>query len=110
MDSRLALAATEMAEGLSRAIIVEESRTHLSKEVHQAVEELGKHGVHATPQILSGSPAHALVQEAERWGADCIFLGAKRHGGIEGALLGSVSNAVAAQSHCSVEIVRPLCS
>ena len=45
--------------------------------------------------------------EAEKWGADCIFVGARGLNGLERLLLGSVSTAVASYAHCSVEVVRP---
>jgi nucleotide-binding universal stress UspA family protein len=47
-----------------------------------------------------------LITEAEDWDADCIFVGAKGMRGIERLLIGSVSAAVAARAHCSVEVVR----
>lgn len=50
--------------------------------------------------------ADQLVEEAETWNADCVFVGAKGTRGIERLLLGSVSSAVAARAHCSVEVVR----
>lgn len=51
---------------------------------------------------------HLLVKEAETWGADCIFVGARGLGAVSRFLLGSVSTAVAARAHCSVEVVREL--
>lgn len=54
-----------------------------------------------------GNPKQMLVDLAESWHADSIFVGANRFGSrIERFLLGSVSAAVAARAHCSVEIVR----
>jgi nucleotide-binding universal stress UspA family protein len=54
-----------------------------------------------------GNPKEVLIEIAERWKADAIFVGANRYGGrIERFLLGSVSAAVAARAHCSVEVVR----
>lgn len=54
--------------------------------------------------------AHVRSQEklndADTWGADCIFVGAKGTRGIDRLLLGSVSSAVAARARCSVEVVR----
>ena len=47
-----------------------------------------------------------LVDEARAWNADCVFLGAKGHGRIKRMIIGSVSAAVAARAHCSVEVVR----
>jgi nucleotide-binding universal stress UspA family protein len=54
-----------------------------------------------------GSPKQILLQEAERWGADCIFVGARGLNRRARFLLGSVSSAIAARAHCSVEIIRP---
>ncbi|HWQ32851.1 MAG TPA: universal stress protein [Blastocatellia bacterium] len=51
-------------------------------------------------------PKKLLLSEAENWGADCIFVGAKGVGRVERLLIGSVSSAIAARAHCSVEVVR----
>jgi nucleotide-binding universal stress UspA family protein len=58
------------------------------------------------PVLHAGQPAHLLVQEAQNWQADCIFVGAKGARGIREVLLGSVASAVAASAPCSVEVVR----
>lgn len=63
-------------------------------------------GLDAAVSISRGDPANQLLDEAESWAADCIFLGAKGTRGIDRLLLGSVSSAVAARAHCSVEVVR----
>jgi nucleotide-binding universal stress UspA family protein len=49
-------------------------------------------------------PKRLLIAEAESWGADCIFVGAQGMGRVERFLMGSVSSAVAARAHCSVEV------
>ena len=51
-------------------------------------------------------PKQMILQEAEGWGADCIFIGARGLNPLERLLLGSVSRSVAARAHCSVEVVR----
>lgn len=71
-----------------------------------AAQALRGAGLAAEPVVLDGDPKHALLEEAERWGADCVFLGAKGHSALERFTLGSVSAAVAARAHCSVEVVR----
>lgn len=63
-------------------------------------------GLDAAVMIRRGNPTNELLDEAETWGAHCIFLGPKGTRGIDRLLLGSVSSAVAARAHCSVEIVR----
>ena len=57
--------------------------------------------------VVVDSPKDAIVEEAERWGADLIVVGSHGYRGPERALLGSVSQAVATQAKCSVEIARP---
>jgi len=56
--------------------------------------------------VECGDPRRVLVDEAERWGADCIFVGARGLSRVDRFLLGSVSASVAARAHCSVEVVR----
>ena len=54
-----------------------------------------------------GDPKHELPKAAEELGADCIFVGSAGFSNrLERFVLGSVSAAVAARAHCSVEVVR----
>lgn len=70
-------------------------------------EKLRAAGLHVDVLVRRGNPADQILEEAQTWGADCIFVGAKGTRGIDRLLLGSVSSAVAARAHCSVEVVRP---
>ena len=54
-------------------------------------------GFAATRHVTAGNPKQVLIEEAQKWHADSIFVGANS---------GSTSAAVAARAHCSVEIVR----
>ncbi len=65
-------------------------------------------GLDAAVMIRRGNPTNELLEEAESWGADSIFLGPKGTRGIDRLLLGSVSSAVSARAHCSVEVVRSI--
>ena len=56
---------------------------------------------------LEGEPKHTLLEWAERWNADCIFVGASGLQHPDTATLGTVASALAVRAHCSVEIVRP---
>ena len=80
------------------------------EEVRQVFQPLADNlracGLDAEVMIRRGNPTNELLDEAETWGANCIFLGPKGTRGIDRLLLGSVSSAVAARAHCSVEIVR----
>ena len=57
-------------------------------------------------QMIQGSPAQMIVEEAERWGADLIVMGSRGLGAWSRLLLGSVSNSVVHHAKCSVEIIR----
>ena len=59
-----------------------------------------------TSETLTGQPKRRIPEEAEAWGATCVFVGAKGMRGVERLLMGSVSAAVAARAHCSVEVTR----
>ena len=57
-------------------------------------------------RVLCGSPAQAIIEEAENWGADLVVVGSHGYGFWERMFLGSVSNAVVHHAPCSVLIVR----
>jgi nucleotide-binding universal stress UspA family protein len=76
------------------------------KEAVKRIESGKASGLEITTRIISGSAGEAILDEAERWGADLIVLGSHGYKGWQRFLLGSVSHAVATHAHCSVEVVR----
>lgn len=78
----------------------------ISRMMEDASTRLRKPGLSVSSEFLEGDPKQSLVREAEAWGADAIFVGARGHSLVERLMLGSVSSAIAARAHCSVEIVR----
>ena len=75
--------------------------------IKQLRSELDGKSVTVSSAVLTGDPKQVLVRHAEEFGADCIFTGATGFSNpIERFLVGSVSAAVAARAHCSVEVVR----
>ncbi|HKS28686.1 MAG TPA: universal stress protein [Pyrinomonadaceae bacterium] len=74
--------------------------------LEKATQVLKGAELEVTSAIIEGNPKHVLVEEAERWGADVIFLGSTGMGRVGRFLLGSVSAAVAARAACSVEVIR----
>jgi nucleotide-binding universal stress UspA family protein len=82
-------------------------REWMEKLAAPALQILQDAGCTVTRQTVAGNPKQSLVEEAERWHADAIFVGVNRFGGrVERFLLGSVAAAVAARANCSVEVVR----
>jgi nucleotide-binding universal stress UspA family protein len=74
----------------------------------EVVGRLEAGGIATTSLIEQVSPKRLLVDCAEKNDADCIVMGARGRTRFERMMLGSVSSAVAARAHCSVEVVRPV--
>ncbi len=83
-----------------------DGKTWARSAVDRCAEELRDAGVTAIPMVLEGDAKYVLIQEADEWHADSIFVGAHGMSRIERFMLGSVSSAVAERAHCSVEVVR----
>ncbi|HTH50862.1 MAG TPA: universal stress protein [Pyrinomonadaceae bacterium] len=72
-----------------------------------ALKQLSEAGLDASVEVRSGHPQNALIEAADEWNADTIFVGPHVPGNsFERFLLGSVSASVAAHANCTVEIVR----
>ena len=72
----------------------------------RAVECLRRPGLGLAARLVTGRAASVIVDVAEEIGADLVILGARGHGAIEQAFLGSVSAEVVDQTHCSVLVAR----
>jgi nucleotide-binding universal stress UspA family protein len=84
----------------------EQQRAQLHQSVEAAAERLQRAGLSVTAVVVDGDARHEVNAEAERWGADSVFVGARGLGAIDRLLLGSVSSAVVAHAPCAVEVVR----
>ncbi|MBI1766364.1 MAG: universal stress protein [Acidobacteria bacterium] len=85
-------------------VLSENARVHDA--VKTAVERFQAAGLKAEAVFKDTVPQKLLFEEAETWDADCIFVGAHGMNAVERFMIGSVSSAVAARAHCSVEVVR----
>ena len=75
--------------------------------VDWAERELRAIGLHVSVIMKKGDAQRVLVEEAQRWDADSIFVGSRKFDGtFERFWLGSVSTALVTKAHCSVEVVR----
>ena len=85
----------------------QEERAWVEKISKRSLEILRSAGMKVSCVVREGDPKRELPKVAEEWGADCIFVGSAGFSNrFERFVLGSVSAAVAARSHCSVEVVR----
>jgi nucleotide-binding universal stress UspA family protein len=83
-----------------------DTRDWMQRQVNTAVKELRSAGLSVTSVITTGEPKKVLLDEANGWDADCLFIGARGHNRLVHFMLGSVATAVAGRAHCSVEVIR----
>jgi nucleotide-binding universal stress UspA family protein len=84
-----------------------EERERSLRIVNAAAKKLETAGLRAMADVIEGDPKKILVEVAEDWRADCVFVGATGlTNRFERFLLGSTAAAVAARAHCSVEVIR----
>ena len=98
-----------MAPPLSDSVESFNKKVHKRSQrmVDAAAKKLKAAGLRAMADVIEGDPKKVLVQVAEEWRADCIFVGATGlTNRFERFFLGSTAAAVAARAHCSVEVVR----
>ncbi len=82
-------------------------RVWIEKLAETALRKLNEAGLKTELCVEVSNPKQVLIEEAEKWGADCIFVGSHSFGSkLERFLIGSTSAAVAERAHCSVEVVR----
>ncbi|MEJ7615897.1 MAG: universal stress protein [Pyrinomonadaceae bacterium] len=84
-----------------------EERAWAEEILQNAAAILKNTEIATSTRVVEGDPKRALVEEAEEWGADVIFVGsAGFSNSLQRFLIGSVSSAVAARALCSVEVIR----
>jgi len=86
--------------------IVEERSVENTAQAMTRFGEIAAARTEMTAKTLIGDPKIAILDEAERWGADLIIVGTHGYNALERLWLGSVSRAVASHAKCSVQIAR----
>ncbi len=77
------------------------------RELHAgAIERLRAAGLEASSIVSEGDPRKGIIDVAEAWQADTVFIGTRDLNRTGRRLLGSVSTAVVNRAHCSVEVCR----
>jgi nucleotide-binding universal stress UspA family protein len=85
---------------------IKSSRLDPQEAVSRAEQVLASAGLEASGEVLSGNPREIILNDAKKWNADLIVVGSHGRRGFKRFLLGSVSEAVAMNAHCSVVVVR----
>ena len=92
------------------AATVTKYRDFLTKKAEKMLdntkEYCEKHEIEFTSKILHGKPASQITEFAEKEKIDLIVIGSRGHGGLKGAVLGSVSNTVMKKSKVPVLVVK----
>lgn len=74
--------------------------------IELAAVRLRRQGLDVTTRLIEGRAASIIVDTAREIGADLIIVGARGHGAIDEAFLGSVSAEVVDQASCPVLVAR----
>lgn len=79
-----------------------------ARDLHAAASaKLSDLGLVVTSTVKEGSASDIIISEANKFGADCIFLGTRNlQGALQRYFKGGVSDKVVNNATCSVEIVR----
>ena len=103
-EQAINMSATEHLKENPKSIMEKLSQEVLEKARRQA-NEAGVRDDHIEKITVDGDQARQLIQIAERQNADLIIVGSRGRGRLEGLLLGSVSQKVAALAPCPCLIV-----
>jgi nucleotide-binding universal stress UspA family protein len=80
-------------------------RSEIGASIDRRGPVLGHHG--ASPLLVEGPPAAAIVRAASRKRADLLILGTHGRTGVRRMLIGSVAERVVRTAGCPVLTVRP---
>lgn len=85
---------------------IKSSRLDPQEAITRVEQVLTSAGLRTSGVTLSGSAKEVILEESRKWSADLIVVGSHGRRGFKRFLLGSVSEAVAMNAHCSVVVVR----
>lgn len=85
---------------------VRQSRDAAAALVGSVAEQLQQARFVTTTAVTEGDPRRTIVNYAAELGCDCIVMGSHGRRGVDRLFMGSVSESVVRNSHCSVYVVR----
>ena len=86
--------------------VIRSSRMDTQEAITSAEQVLTSAGFKASGDARSGNVKEVILEEARKWDADLVVVGSHGRRGFKRFLLGSISEAVAMNAHCSVVVVR----
>ena len=86
--------------------MLDQNKKHCEEAVRSTYKVVADAGFAAITSVLAGTPKWRIIDEATEWKADIVVLGSHGRRGLTRLLLGSVSEAVAMNAPCSVEVIR----
>lgn len=81
-------------------------REELASMLDEASAPLRDKGLTVDREIVADRAGSAIVDAAERWGADLVVMGSRGRGPITSMVLGSVAGEVSTHAHCPVLVAR----
>ncbi len=86
---------------------IEQSREAAAVKLAEIVERIGAADVRVGSQLVEAPAAPAIVDAADRVGADLIVMGTRGNTGLKHLVLGSVAERTLRLANCSVMTVKP---
>lgn len=84
----------------------EDAKAWVERVIKSPARKLKGTGLAVSQFCRWGDARRVILDEANEWKADCIFIGARGVSKFQRLMIGSVSAAVAARAECSTEVVR----
>jgi nucleotide-binding universal stress UspA family protein len=85
---------------------IKQRESECEEAVGSAQALLAEAGLTATTSVKEGGAKWRIIEEAQEWKPDLLVVGSHGRRGLKRLLLGSVSEVVALNARCSVEIIR----
>jgi len=85
---------------------IEQSREAAAAKLAKVVSTVRAQGVKVGSQLVGAPPPSAIVDAAERVGADLIVMGTRGNTGLKHLFLGSVAEQTLRLAHCAVMTVK----
>lgn len=103
--------ARELANALGGELVAAHAVGADDRDADEVLDPIRKRvseaGISSDVRVLEGPPADAIIEAADREGAELIVVGARGHGHLRSAVLGSVSRELASRARCPVVVVPP---